>query len=71
MDRKYVDSSMIVSIGYDNANSTLEVEFKSNQQVWQYYDVPEFIWYEFESAASTGKHFLSSIRGHYQEIRIS
>ena len=71
MERKYVDSSMIVSIGYDNVNSILEVEFKSNQQIWQYFDVPEFIWYEFEAAVSTGKYFLSGIRGHYRESRVN
>lgn len=28
MDRQYVDSTMITSIGYDPTTSTLEVEFK-------------------------------------------
>ncbi len=70
MDRKYVDSSMITCIGYDNTNSILEVEFKSNQQIWQYFDVPEYIWYEFESAESVGKYFLANIKGHFQENRL-
>ena len=70
MDRKYVESTMISSIGYDSASSTLEVEFKSNQQVWQYFDVPEYIWYEFESATSVGKYFNANIKGRYSENRI-
>lgn len=70
MDRKYVDSSMISSIGYDFASSALEVEFKSNHQVWQYLDVPEYIWYEFESSSSVGKYFNSNIRGKYSENRV-
>ena len=36
MDREYVDSSMITSIGYDAMSCTLEVEFKSGV-VWQYH----------------------------------
>ena len=43
MERQYVDSTMISSIGYDSTTGTLEIEFKSNCQVWQYYDVPEYI----------------------------
>jgi len=70
VDRKYVESTMISSIGYDSASSTLEVEFKSNQQVWQYFDVPEYIWYEFESATSVGKYFNANIKGRYSENRI-
>lgn len=43
MDREYVDSSMITSIGYDAMSCTLEVEFKSGV-VWQYHDFPEYMW---------------------------
>lgn len=70
MDRKYVDSTAITSIGYDSASSILEVEFKSSQQVWQYFDVPEYIWYEFESADSIGKYFTANIKGKYAESRV-
>lgn len=70
MDRKYVESSMIISIGYDFSQAVLEVEFKSNRQVWQYYDVPEYTWYEFEAASSIGKFFHANIRGKYTENRI-
>ena len=41
MDREYVDSSMITSIGYDAMSCTLEIEFKSGV-VWQYHDFPEY-----------------------------
>ncbi len=71
MDRKYVESSMISSIGYDSSSSTLEVEFKSDHQVWQYLDVPEYVWYEFESAASIGKYWHENIKNKYSQNRIS
>lgn len=71
MERQYVDSTMITSIGYDSATGTLEVEFKSNCQVWQYYDVPEYIWNEFESASSQGKYFNANIKGIFSESRIA
>jgi hypothetical protein len=66
MDREYVDSSMITSFGFDPSNSTLEIEFK-NGAVWQYFDVPESVYYEMKSASSCGKFFHSSIKGQYTE----
>lgn len=70
MDRKYVDSSMITSIGYDSQQAVLEIEFKSNSQIWQYLDVPEYLWYEMESATSVGKFFHSNIKGAFAENRV-
>lgn len=42
MDRQYVDSKMIESIGYDPSTSTLEIEFKSGI-VWDYPEFPEYL----------------------------
>lgn len=70
MERKYVESSMIMSIGYDFQQSVLEIEFKSNGQIWQYFDVPEYLWYEMESAPSVGKFFHSNIKNVFNENRV-
>jgi len=70
MDRKYINSSMILSIGYDTNLAILEIEFKSNGQVWEYLDVPEYVWYEMESAPSVGKYFHANIKGTYTENRV-
>lgn len=70
MDRIYVESSMISSIGYDQNSSTLEIEFKSNGAVWQYYDFPESIFHEFSNSGSIGKFFLTYIKGQYSENRV-
>ena len=67
MDRQYVDSSMIRSIGYDVPSSTLEVEF-DNEVVWQYHDFPEYMWYEFQSAESKGKYFHANINKQYTPL---
>lgn len=67
MNRQYVDSSMITSIGYDTLTCTLEVEFK-NGTVWQYHEFPEYMWYEFESAESKGKYFNANIRKQYTPL---
>lgn len=34
MERNYIESSMITSMGYDFQQAVLEIEFKSNGQVW-------------------------------------
>lgn len=69
MEREYVDSSMIASIGYDASTSTLEIEFKSNGEVWQYYDFPESAYYELKSG-SIGKFFNANIRGKFRESKV-
>ena len=43
MDRQPVNSKMINSIGYDSSTGTLEIEFKTDGAVWQYFDFPEHI----------------------------
>ena len=49
MERQFIESSMIRSFRYESNSSTLEIEFNSGE-VWQYFDFPESLWYEFESS---------------------
>jgi len=67
MEREYFESSMIRSFGFEN--STLEVEFKSGA-IWQYFDVPESVYYEMKAASSCGKFFLANIKGQYSESQV-
>lgn len=53
---------MIRSFGFEN--STLEIEF-NNGAVWQYFDVPESVYYEMKSAGSCGKFFHANIKDQY------
>jgi hypothetical protein len=69
VDREYVESSMITSFGFDQSISILEVEFKSGA-VWQYFNVPENIYYEMKSASSCGKFFNANIKGQYSESQV-
>jgi len=69
MNRKNIESSMIRSIGYDLNNTTLEIEFNSGP-VWQYFDFPESLWYEFECTESHGKFFRREILNQYPESRV-
>ncbi|MGJ7033790.1 KTSC domain-containing protein [Niabella hirudinis] len=69
MIREYVESSMITSFGFDPSISTLEIEFKSGV-VWQYFDVPDSVYYEMKSAASFGKFFHANIKGQYAESQV-
>lgn len=70
MERKYIESSMITSIGYDFSSAVLEIEFKSNGQVWQYFDFPESEWHQFENTESQGKYFNAEILNKYAESQV-
>lgn len=70
MDRKYVSSSNIASIGYDSTNQILEVEFL-NGSIYQYYDVPETLYDGLMSADSHGKYLNEYIKkGGYRYERV-
>jgi hypothetical protein len=69
MERQNVDSSMAKSIGYDSETFTLEIEFRSTGEVWQYYGVPEKVFMEMISG-SIGKYFQLHIKGVYRETKI-
>lgn len=64
MKRTDVDSSMLVSIGYDEKKKILEVEFTSGG-VYEYYDVEKVIYDELMNADSLGHYFINNIRDDY------
>lgn len=68
MERQYVESTDIESIGYDFDACILEVEFKSNA-IWQYPGFPENMWYEFLGAESKGKYFHANIKKQFTPQR--
>jgi len=70
MDRNSVGSSMIASIGYDESSGTMEVEFRSSGQVWQYYDVPESTYNDVCAAGSLGRAFNAVIKNQFREARV-
>lgn len=69
MERHIVDSSTILSIGYEPANETLEVEFK-NGGIYQYYNVPTPIYDQFMASESKGKFLHAYIKPAYSCSRV-
>ncbi len=65
MKRVPIESSDLVSIGYDPATSILEVEFQGGR-VYQYRDVEPDIHAQFMKADSFGTFFFAHINGHYR-----
>ncbi len=61
MKRMPLQSSNLVSVGYDPATSTIEVEFH-NGGVYQYYDVPSLVYKGLISAVSKGSYFHHHIK---------
>jgi len=61
MDRIPVQSSNLVSVGYDPTSSTLEIEFHSGR-VYQYFAVPLHIYEGLMSSASKGTYFDQYIK---------
>lgn len=69
MERQVVESSALRSIGYDAERSIVEVEFKDGI-LWQYFGVPESVWYNFELSESKGKFFTKEIRNVYTASQV-
>lgn len=61
MERTYVTSSNIASIGYDAEQMILEVEFNYGA-VYQYYDVPESVYDGLMAADSHGKYLDAYVK---------
>lgn len=64
MERTPVTSSNIRSIGHDQDNQTLEIEFNSGA-VYQYANVPPSEYEGFLNADSKGKYFHANIKDRY------
>jgi hypothetical protein len=69
MQREYVASSNIVSVGYDETSQTLEVEFKDGA-VYQYYNVGQNIYDEFMKSPSKGQFLAYQIKNAFPYSRV-
>lgn len=67
MNRQPIDSSMILSAGYENG--IMEVEFK-NGTVYQYDGVDRYIFEDFLSSESKGKYLHKLIKNQYPGKKI-
>ncbi|MGD7245443.1 helicase HerA domain-containing protein [Ralstonia pseudosolanacearum] len=64
MERETVESSTVLSIGYEPTTGTLEIEFKTGR-LYQYYNVPEPIYQQFLESDSKGKFLHAYIKPAY------
>lgn len=69
LNRVFVSSPTIASIGYDESSSTLEIEF-SNNFVYQYFEVPVHIFESLMLADSHGLYFAQNIKGFYRYSKV-
>jgi non-canonical purine NTP pyrophosphatase (RdgB/HAM1 family) len=70
MQRLPVESSDIVSIGYDPKERVLEIEFKQDR-IYQYLEVEPDVYERFTRADSYGEFFYAFINKHYRYRRIN
>ena len=69
LKREPVESSGLVSVGYDEASETLEVEFPSGT-IYQYYEVPKELYDELMAASSKGRFFNGELRNSFPSDRV-
>ncbi len=69
MQRIPVESSDIVSIGYDEVSRTLEIEFQ-NDRIYQYKEVDPEVYAQFMRADSYGQFFSTFITRRYRYEKV-
>lgn len=62
MQRQFVESSMMRTVGYDPKEQILEIEFQSGR-IYHYYKVEEAVFKELLEAESLGRYFRNNIPG--------
>lgn len=70
MKRKPVQSSAIVSIGYDMEKELLEVEF-ADHDVYHYFDVAPELYEELIKADSIGAYFNRYVKFEHEEYKVN
>ena len=70
MERIYVMSSDIKSIGFEEASGTLEIEFLDGS-IHQYQNVPKIAHLALMTARANGLLFRSYIKGKFPETKIA
>jgi len=68
MERVSVSSSNVVSVGYDEENMILEIEF--NNGTYQYYDVPIDVFEELLNSPSIGSYIHHNIRHNFSYAQV-
>ncbi|ABR91679.1 Uncharacterized conserved protein [Janthinobacterium sp. Marseille] len=69
MNRDFVASSNLTSIGYDEPSQTLEVEFSSGA-IYQYYNVTVVLFEQLMQSPSKGQFLSMYIKNVYPFSRV-
>ena len=64
-----VQSSVIASVGYDEAAHALDIEFHSGA-VWRYFDVPPEIHRALLDAESKGRFYNANIKHRFKSSKV-
>lgn len=64
-------SSLISGYGYDEASSTLAIQFRANGDVWHYGGCSPDMYEAFANSDSKGKYFHASIKKNLQGKKAS
>lgn len=64
MERTFVNSSNLKSVGYDADSKLLEIEFLKGG-IYVYNDVPSEVYYSLLNTDSHGKYFAKNIKNNY------
>lgn len=70
MLREVVDSSSLVSIGYDRSAQQLEIEFRGGR-TYLYSRVPVDVWLGLKKAPSKGQFFQTFVRDRFAATRVA
>lgn len=70
MQRRGMESSAIASVGYDEAEAMLELEFTSGE-VYRYRLVPPSVHRKLIEAESAGRYFVAHIRDVYPTTHVT
>lgn len=69
MKRETVNSSNLASVGYDEENEILEIEF-NHGGVYQYFDVPKDEYEALMNVDSLGSYLYHNIRDVYDYSKV-
>lgn len=69
MKRTKVESSNVASVGYDQLDGILEIEFNSGA-IYQYENVPVRVYEVMMKADSVGKYFNAHIKSKYNYRKV-
>ena len=66
-----VESSTLVTVGYDHDGELLQLEFCRSHVVYQYFAVPAAVHKALLAATSKGSFFNQAIRGRHHFVRVA